>query len=559
MGKHVHVHLGPGRTADADDGGRWVTINGTHVQIGKGGKITKGPAALKGKTQAEAHQHAGAEHLKAHDEAKKKGDADLAKKHLEASAAHTNAGEHYKQGSSEAGDHYAKKAQKAEGAVEGAKSAAGIRGGREAVLDKGKGAHVTTQQMARLSFPDEAHQKQIGALKSGQSVVIKDAGRTYRVDRTGGLVGIERDDYDQAHGGGHAGSGKGTVMHGDFAEHNYPAHHKALAGLKEGASMDALHRSGVEHTLTKRGKAYEVHKKGAAPAPSAPPAGPAPGKKSKLAFKSVEEAKAALGGKAAQQIEQKAGSAPAAAEKKDNVVQMQPGKGKPVAPSNQVADAHSKAAASERAAAKHDTSDKVKALREQKAKLHEQVASAPDKHPGGHAVYGQIRQLESDIQKAKTLKQANGVDMQGKAGPNPLLKKSQTQSLHEAAAATHEAHAAVAEKSGDSQLASMHKELAGHHSHMAANPKDDHSARGAKVQALRQDVAAHEKSKAKEAAKPPGKEPAPGKAPGKAPSGPAKASGGSSGVQGATEAVKGLKDLVKKAGEASDPDPKKQD
>lgn len=39
---------------DGKSEGDWVTINGTHVQIGKGGQITKGPANLKGQPIASA-------------------------------------------------------------------------------------------------------------------------------------------------------------------------------------------------------------------------------------------------------------------------------------------------------------------------------------------------------------------------------------------------------------------------------------------------------------------------------------------------------------------------
>lgn len=44
-------------TTDADDDGKWVTISGAHVHIGKGGKIDKGPAELTGKTEMGAHAH----------------------------------------------------------------------------------------------------------------------------------------------------------------------------------------------------------------------------------------------------------------------------------------------------------------------------------------------------------------------------------------------------------------------------------------------------------------------------------------------------------------------
>lgn len=76
--KTVHVHLheptGPmtGRTRDGEGGeGKWVTINGAHVQIGEGGKITKGPAALVGKSEHEAHSHTHAEKGTAHAQAAK--------------------------------------------------------------------------------------------------------------------------------------------------------------------------------------------------------------------------------------------------------------------------------------------------------------------------------------------------------------------------------------------------------------------------------------------------------------------------------------------------------
>lgn len=65
--KHVHVHLHrPARTRDAEEKGKWVTINGAHVFVGEGGKITKGPAALVGKTEGEASKgSAGPGHAKA--------------------------------------------------------------------------------------------------------------------------------------------------------------------------------------------------------------------------------------------------------------------------------------------------------------------------------------------------------------------------------------------------------------------------------------------------------------------------------------------------------------
>lgn len=88
MPKKIHVHLHDrsspaGRAAfnkdlaqrvgvrdgDSDGEGRWVTINGAHVMIGGDGKITKGPAALVGKSEHQAHAHAhgqaGAEHARA--------------------------------------------------------------------------------------------------------------------------------------------------------------------------------------------------------------------------------------------------------------------------------------------------------------------------------------------------------------------------------------------------------------------------------------------------------------------------------------------------------------
>jgi hypothetical protein len=68
MAKHVHIHVGgqPARqTRDSDEGGVWRTINGAHVFI-KDGKITKGPAALVGKSEGEASRHSpGPGHVKA--------------------------------------------------------------------------------------------------------------------------------------------------------------------------------------------------------------------------------------------------------------------------------------------------------------------------------------------------------------------------------------------------------------------------------------------------------------------------------------------------------------
>lgn len=57
-------------TRDSDEG-RWVTIHGTHVMIGKGGKIEKGPAALVGRTEHQAHAAGHRDKAAAHDLAMK--------------------------------------------------------------------------------------------------------------------------------------------------------------------------------------------------------------------------------------------------------------------------------------------------------------------------------------------------------------------------------------------------------------------------------------------------------------------------------------------------------
>jgi hypothetical protein len=87
-------------TSDADDGeGKWVTINGAHVHIGKGGKIDKGPAELTGKSENDAHSHHHATQSKAHAaaaEAKGGGHADT-KLHQQASRGHAMAAHHFRQ------------------------------------------------------------------------------------------------------------------------------------------------------------------------------------------------------------------------------------------------------------------------------------------------------------------------------------------------------------------------------------------------------------------------------------------------------------------------------
>lgn len=94
MPKHIHVHLGPAPTRDSDGEGRWVTINGAHVHIGEGGKIDKGPAALTGKTEHEAHSHTHNEAGNAHaDAAKAKGEKHPDYKyHMAAAREHWHAG-----------------------------------------------------------------------------------------------------------------------------------------------------------------------------------------------------------------------------------------------------------------------------------------------------------------------------------------------------------------------------------------------------------------------------------------------------------------------------------
>src|SRR3954466_19781 len=78
----VHVHLTNDKTpalfrpvkngssiytTDADDEeGRWVTINGAAVHIGKGGNIDKGPKELVGKSENGAHAHSHQEQSKIH-------------------------------------------------------------------------------------------------------------------------------------------------------------------------------------------------------------------------------------------------------------------------------------------------------------------------------------------------------------------------------------------------------------------------------------------------------------------------------------------------------------
>lgn len=94
MPKNVHVHLhDTAPTRDSDEEGRWVTIHGTHVMVGKGGKIEKGPAALVGKSENEAHSEHHAAKAEEHKAAaKEKGDAHPdSKAHKKAAAAHSMA------------------------------------------------------------------------------------------------------------------------------------------------------------------------------------------------------------------------------------------------------------------------------------------------------------------------------------------------------------------------------------------------------------------------------------------------------------------------------------
>jgi hypothetical protein len=84
--------------ADDDDGGRWVTIGGAHVHIGKGGKIDKGPKELMEKSEHGAH--AAHHEMKAHahgEAASGKGPKhpDF-KAHQDAAQAHAEAARHFK-------------------------------------------------------------------------------------------------------------------------------------------------------------------------------------------------------------------------------------------------------------------------------------------------------------------------------------------------------------------------------------------------------------------------------------------------------------------------------
>lgn len=54
MPRTIHIYIHGARFPTADAEGRWVTINGTHVYI-ENGKVVKGPAALVGKSEGEAH------------------------------------------------------------------------------------------------------------------------------------------------------------------------------------------------------------------------------------------------------------------------------------------------------------------------------------------------------------------------------------------------------------------------------------------------------------------------------------------------------------------------
>lgn len=507
MGKHVHIHLGRKQAADAEDGeGRWVTINGAAVFI-KNGKITKGPPALKGKTHAEAHQAAGAEHLKAHDEAKKKGDNEQAEKHLKASAAHTNAGEHYKQGNQALGDSHAKDAEKHGAAAKTVHTSKPKPASHQKLHDevaKGiaeRGAKKHQDEHARLMKMYEEStadwQRSAANRKMEHNLVAANA----------------------EHAEKHAQQARelSAKAHASGKPEDHKAAHAALQTAREkvgkyGGAGYAKKQDELGHMAAGHASKVKEHEKALA----------APEK-----MRQELEAKAPASVKAQLQPGERV------LEKGEfgHYVVGKPGGG----PFRKVKEDGSAAEASDDP--KHP--DNVKA----------------GKDLGTSARQAMLREQGSPRYSAKP------------KGGAPEPKQSITQQAHSDAASTHRAKAKAyaspahgQHEEGAAEVARMHEEAAAHHEHMAANPKEDHSARGAKLQDLKKRIGEAEGKINTGKGGEVGGKPAPdAKAPGKAPAGPAKGPGGQSSVQGATEAVKGLKDLVKKAGDASDPDPKKQD
>jgi hypothetical protein len=658
MAKHIHVHLGRKPTADAEDG-KWVTINGTHVMIGKGGKIVKGPAALAGKTRGEAHEHAAKEHEAAAKEHHARGDKEQTSKHVVAMEMHKKAASAHKNAEPDAD----KVSAHAETAAAATKTVNNVKPKPKAheklhqeagtqVTQLGSKAHNDRHKELMGQYDKAGADWERGAINRRIEANAADAGRHH----TEKSEQKARDLSAAAHKSGKPADHEAAAraikhashMHGQHGGVGYAKKQEELHALGKGheaaVKAAAKPKAADEPVTVKPGSGpggKTSFSEGAKKIPPKPTAMEAAAARAKQGEAGVTGAKKAhmdkaqehhhLGNTASELKQREAHKAAATAHKDAHDAHGAPGymakakaaedasaaanklgfkppgektgpsgPGKPGTPGN--LHDPSKKAATVLAAAKEAKEAAAKPKPEfggkhmpegdtpgHKALQHSQIAKAHHQQANVDGGVGDKKSAEKHRAMAAGHEAAAKAHLDGKPDAAALSEKANKQTAthhpefgktlydnkdkkthaaakkmgpgeaaHAASAHLHNTKADVAKRSGDEAGAALHSEKAKHHEHIANNPGQDHSARGAKLQELRGKIDEHEKAKAKLLAKP--------KAPGKTPSSPGKASGGTrSGGKGpdsvtqATDAVKGLTKLIKKTEQEADPNPKKKD
>lgn len=297
--KAVHVHiplqrpLQLHRTRDADEGeGKWVTINGAHVHIGKAGKIDKGPAELTGKTELGAHAHHHETKAQAHGEAlqaKGKQHPDY-NAHVQAHNAHVEAARHFKSAeyNASAGNlkaavaEHASGQKKAEEAEKHGAAASKKEGADLNTFQKPKahvGLHANAAEDVKGSEPHEAEHKRLmdrydkskqswernaintlvtnnaaaGAQSKAQALHHKALSLSERAKSTQepahhkeALAAVEEADKARASAGGVGHAEKAKQLHAMRKEHTAAVDKHEKAAAKESAA-------GMKHDGTGKG------------------------------------------------------------------------------------------------------------------------------------------------------------------------------------------------------------------------------------------------------------------------------------------------------------------
>lgn len=537
MTKHYHIHLGPKKTRDSDDdGGRWITIEGAHVHIGAHGKIDKGPAALMEKSEHQAHGHQHRLAGQAHGQAKKdKGENHPdAPHHHEAAMAHYEAARNFDVAHhhTESGDLKQAKSAHAKATASADKAKA-----HEAKIGTGAAAdkpakekpashqklHDAAEKAVKGSEKHEAEHKRLAGMYDKATADWERSAINRRMERNHveALDHHADTSFAQAKTASDHAKSTGGIDHHETAL-------KAIGDAREKVEKSSSIATPRQSRLDDL-KMMQQHHQGKIDAHK----------------KLAEEHKAKTEAmKSAQKSPQEKIGATPADQGFSAAEQDAQGAGKPIPPGGK------KPALG------------FKSLEDAKAALGEAAAMQLQ----AKGAFGQAAPAPAKKEAPPAKKQMGSLKSEAAQGGAPSPSQLIAQEAHNDAASTHRAKATTwanpaygKPEEGSKELAAMHTEAAEHHEHMAANPHEDHSERGKHLGELKKRIAQGESwVQMGQGHKLTGK-PKPGAAtPGKAPGKPAKASGGSAGVDSATQAVKGLKDAIKKAGDASDPDPKKQ-